>query len=396
MATVGQQNATKKLTSEDLKFLELFHSTKRLLGIQSAEDFIKLLSQIGQKKADDNTEPTTAGSTVRSDRGSRGSTQTSYNYPKISSFGGQGGQGEVNWEYYKFEIEALVADGVFSEKQILHGIRRSVKGEAADTLRRLGTSASIEEVISRLDSTYGDIETEDTILMKLFCSTQQPQETITSFANRLEEYFDKTVRLNVMNRCDTVTLKNVLFRGLRKELKRLATYKHDTIKDYDRFKFELRRLESEVKNDQHENNKTCDDNLTTDTSKQKDQTEESDMEKIQDMAKLLEDRIRELEEVLNNTKYMCDSQDQWTTRDDWNSRRGYDIQYRGSRRGYDIQNRGSRRGYDGNRRGQGHYPHRRPLARKRFSPVCFKCHQPGHYRTQCPSVNRINQRHRCY
>jgi hypothetical protein len=42
-------------------------------------------------------------------------------------------------------------------------------------------------------------------------------------------------------------LKQMLYQGLRLELKHIAQYKFDTFPDYDRFKMELRKLEAELK-----------------------------------------------------------------------------------------------------------------------------------------------------
>ena len=55
------------------------------------------------------------------------------------------------------------------------------------------------------------------------------------FSARLEEFFDKAVQLKGIERKDTVTLKCMLYQGLSKELKHLATVKCDTIQDYDTF-----------------------------------------------------------------------------------------------------------------------------------------------------------------
>ena len=118
-----------------------------------------------------------------------------YSHPKFPSFGGKSGKGEVTWDCFKFEIELLITDRVFSQEHVLHGIRRAAKGEVADIIRRLGTLVTVDQVLNKLESVYGNIETRETIMKKMYNCTQKPNKSDTSFASRSEEYFDKAVLL---------------------------------------------------------------------------------------------------------------------------------------------------------------------------------------------------------
>jgi hypothetical protein len=51
-----------------------------------------------------------------------------YHFPKLSNFYGEENKGEVTWETFKFEIESLITDNMFTEEHFLLGIRRAVKG----------------------------------------------------------------------------------------------------------------------------------------------------------------------------------------------------------------------------------------------------------------------------
>ena len=73
-----------------------------------------------------------------------------YHFPKLPSFYGEENKGEVSWASFKFELKALQAEKVFSEEQILQGIRRALKGNASDIVRRLGIGVSVGEVIVHL------------------------------------------------------------------------------------------------------------------------------------------------------------------------------------------------------------------------------------------------------
>jgi len=49
-----------------------------------------------------------------------------------------------------------------SKEQIMMGVRRSLKGSAAEKLRSLGTGCTVEELLKKLDCDYGSTETRET------------------------------------------------------------------------------------------------------------------------------------------------------------------------------------------------------------------------------------------
>ena len=318
----------------------------------------------------------------------------STHFPKIGSFGGET-KGDVTWECFKYEVESLVEDGEYRPEQILHGIRKAVKGEVAEIVRRLGTRVTIQQILDKLDSTYGNIETRETIMRKLYNCTQQPLETVTSFASRLEDHFDKAVLLGGISKTDDATLKGVLYQGLRKELKHLATYKCETINDYDRFKIELRKIEAEMKDEVEEKKKPCKPAVPT--------QEKNEMSEMLSLMKQMNERIQKLEEQKGRSPdYQFKP---FVSRE---ARRGYPRGNSGYGRGYGD---GYGRGYGDNRRGfrstsnsggcgdtnqdhgtdrGGHRGTFRGTGRGRGTPsratpetVCYNCNQRGHYQYDC-------------
>ena len=89
---------------------------------------------------------------------------------------------------------------------------------------------TVDQVLNKLESVYGNIETCETVMKKMYNCTQKPNESVTGFASRLEEYFDKAVLLGGINKdteilkevlYDTDILKGVLYQGLRKDIKQV-------------------------------------------------------------------------------------------------------------------------------------------------------------------------------
>ncbi len=121
-----------------------------------------------------------------------------------------------------------------------------MKGNASDILRRLGTGVGIREVIDKLESTFGSIESEQIVLRKFYACTQEPTETVINYASRLEEISARAIALGTMKKDNDRILKKVFYQGLLLNIKQLAFNKCDSIDDYDRFKIEVRKIEADL------------------------------------------------------------------------------------------------------------------------------------------------------
>ena len=275
-----------------------------------------------------------------------------HHYPKFSIFFGEEGRGEVNWDTFKYEVTSVMETRNFSEEQILFGMRRALKGGASDKLRRLGPRVSLREVLEKLQSDYGTIETSESIMKKFYTCEQKANECVESFAARLEELFDKAVELKGLDRHDRDILKQVLHSGLRRDLKLMSAYQCDKESSYDEFKGELRRLEADLK-DTDTDKKPCKPAVQP-------EKKEEDSE-IKQLLKQINERIDKLEKGQNQTSSQATQQSNWRNR---RPRRG------GSQKSYDNkQNKPSD-----------------PKAEDTFAPTCFLCHQRGHVQYKCPII----------
>ena len=123
----------------------------------------------------------------------------------------------------------------------------AVKGSANDKIRWLGPGASLRYVLEKLECDYGTIENKESALRKLYTCEQKTNESVESYATRLEELFYRCVQLHAMSMTDKQVLKKILHSGLRRDLKQMTVYQLDKIEGYDDFKRELRIMESEMK-----------------------------------------------------------------------------------------------------------------------------------------------------
>ena len=156
-------------------------------------------------------------------------------FPRLSIFFGEAGKGEVTCQTWKYEIQCLQTEKKYPEDQILMAIRRSAKGEAANILRRLGVKASINDIVKKFNSTFGDIDSPELTMKKVYAAEQGPTESLITYAARIEELFAQAVEVKALDPGQETILKSVFYKGLRQPLKQFGNLKFETIKDYDRF-----------------------------------------------------------------------------------------------------------------------------------------------------------------
>lgn len=233
-----------KVTDRNLKLLAAFHELEGSSGIETKEDLIAYIKHVGSGLSG------AGGKIVKEEKketGSKATESATSKFPRISLFYGEQGKGEVSYATWKYEINCLLQEKSYSLEQILLGIRRSVKGQASDILRRLGTGADIDVILKKFEATYGEIDNPVSILKKLYSCEQKKDELLINYAARLEEVFAEAVDLKALTPVqEKDALKCVLYQGMKQALKQLCNYKFETIDDYDKFKIECRKIESEM------------------------------------------------------------------------------------------------------------------------------------------------------
>jgi len=112
-----------QVTPDELKLLEAL----RTLGLNpgSQDDMSRMLHLLGGVKQEHEEVPPSPAPTHGEPR--------SFHYPKISIFYGEENKGEVNWDTYRSEVLWHLRDGMFTNEQIMMGVRRSLKGSAAES-----------------------------------------------------------------------------------------------------------------------------------------------------------------------------------------------------------------------------------------------------------------------
>jgi hypothetical protein len=164
--------ATGGITQDEVKFLEALKMLGIDTKIETPQDLMKIAQAFGTVKMEQPQHVLHKATEVK----------VGYQYPKLSVFYGDVGKGELNWNTLKYEVEATIKSNVFKAEQILLGVRRAVKGSAGDVIRRLGSDVTLDQVLEKLDNTYGSIESRESIMRKFYSTQQQLGESVASFA----------------------------------------------------------------------------------------------------------------------------------------------------------------------------------------------------------------------
>jgi len=347
--------ATGGVSEDDAKLLQAF----RLLGLQTKFETPEELLSFAQDFKHSRMEPHTP-STPRYDAADSTHRAGTHHFPKLSVYFGDEGKGDVTWPSFKFEVESLEEANTFTSEQILFGIRRSLKESAGDKIRRLGPGVSIRQVMAKLESAYGNIESKESVLRKFYSVQQKDKETVETFASRLEELFDQAVKLNALRRSESEVLKQVLHTGLRKDLRHLSIYHADKITDYDEFKRELRKMEAELEENVVSEKKVCKPVINMEKK------DTNEVKELREIVEKLQNRIDILEKEKKDTQYQQNRYD------------GH-LRYRG---------RGTSE-YRGGPRGRGVYRPQRPTAGNTFVPTCYHCNERGHMKRDCPLLGVV-------
>ena len=134
---------------------------------------------------------------------------------------------------------------MYKKSNVLHAIKRSLRGEAGRIILRLGYEASLTEILDRLDNAYSGYGNKETLLAK-FYSAKQDDEDIQTWSYKLEDILNRAVDKNIIDRTETPEmLRSMFWTGMKQELKDRYGYKFELIKDYEQLRREVVEMEQE-------------------------------------------------------------------------------------------------------------------------------------------------------
>lgn len=136
---------------------------------------------------------------------------------------------EVHYSYWKFAVNTIRPQ--YEESMVMEAIVQSLRGMAAHLIMFMGTRKTVADVLEKLDTVYGNVQSFDTMMQTLYKFSQLHNEEVAHFATRLEgglaeirgEFPEKFAN---EAEADTI-LKDRLFAGMERGLKNSLRFQYE-------------------------------------------------------------------------------------------------------------------------------------------------------------------------
>lgn len=270
---------------------------------------------------------------------------------------------------WKYEVDTL-RKSQLAPPVIEIAVRRSLKGEAARVAMRLGSEASLDELLNKLETIYGLSIQNDKLMEEFYSSKQRPGEDVISWANRLEDLLYKAKQRHMIQETESNSkLCSMFWSGLNKDLKSMSGHLHFIVKDFDILKQEMRQIEADMK---REEKSTTSKMASTRTNESKDDDELKAM--IQRMATDIEALKKDRDRQYKPQQWQRYEKGQYKGQ----GNRQFNNQGNNNNRPRQKQNDRANN-YDDNEQHQ-----EQPRQDEPYKDViCWRCHQKGHLKIGC-------------
>lgn len=248
----------KEITEEERKVLDkLFSSMGAKPKVTTKGELAKWLSNLGVSQDSNRSAEVSSGQnqpSSASDPSNRPTTADGAQVPSatqqpivisgrkpwLTKFAGEDG-----YEVWRHQLTSLRRENHRTE-DIHDAIRASLQGKAAQLLVSLGESATIDVILSKLDSVFGVVDDKADVLASFYSAKQGSTETVADWSCRLEGLFARARRLmgDAIGGTDEA-LKQMFWTGLRQELKDISVYAYHNASTFDELRKDLRRIEKQ-------------------------------------------------------------------------------------------------------------------------------------------------------
>ena len=170
--------------------------------------------------------------------------------PRLPVFSGK--KSDASFELWLYEVQCL------QERQpnsavIWEAVHRSLRDEPAHIAMRLGTKATLKQLLDKLQSVYGDTQETESTMMQLYNAKQNPDESLSQWSCRVEGLVAKARRLGTIGSDkEDETLRSRFYHGLKSSIKDRTAHKFDAAETFDDLRREIRQVEAQLSGESKE------------------------------------------------------------------------------------------------------------------------------------------------
>ena len=260
--------------------------------------------------------------------------------PKLPIFSGseEPSKGEASYEVWNFELKCLKNNDLLSEHVVLQAIRNSLRGTARDMLIPLGETATVDDILRKLDGFFGNVATIQTLMQSFYSDCQKDDESIVTFGSRLDRTLSRAI---ASGHIDSVAKNTMLcskfWTGLKSEaLKNSTRYLYSNASDFQTLLIEIRKVELEMSSSKTSGTKKQSTHQLSATVT----TEDTNTQLIKQMTELVGCMKKMTESIEKQSKAVADVQTSIANQQQYYHYDGSDYSYRGRGRGYSGYKRG--------------------------------------------------------
>jgi len=92
---------------------------------------------------------------------------------------------------WKFEVSTLLREVIHPKPSIVEALKLSLRGDAADVVRRFGTYRNVDDIVGTLDGIYSNVEASEIVLSQYYNANQGDRENVAAWGCRLEDLLDR-------------------------------------------------------------------------------------------------------------------------------------------------------------------------------------------------------------
>lgn len=167
--------------------------------------------------------------------------------PYITPFSGNDPlpKNEATFEDWKVEIQCLIKSGSLPDYAVAQCIRNSLKLPAKKAVARCSPSASSQDLVDKLENTFGNVASGESVLTEFYTSAQKATESITMWSLRLEEIVQRGIdKGQIEESKKDEMLRNRFWRYLcNKELQNATAVHFERMKTFDELRSKVRAEE---------------------------------------------------------------------------------------------------------------------------------------------------------
>ena len=150
---------------------------------------------------------------------------------------------------WKYEVDCIREDKVYSPTIIAQAIRKSLRGQAKRVIVPLGVLASLDDIMDRLENVFGNVASGHSILKEFYTATQTETETSSAWGSRLEEIYQRAIDKGKAREEDkNSALIEQFWESLRSErLKNATRVKYESAENFEYLRRAVRAEEDKMK-----------------------------------------------------------------------------------------------------------------------------------------------------